>query len=96
MNNDNNGHLIYDLSKKKIVVTMNYQSVLVPTDLFDPTNRTESSNNKIQVDHFDVDHSIVRIDYSNSNEYKKKIQTTSIILKMGILMSQVTHNIWMI
>ena len=58
-NGDNNGHLIYDLSRDKIVVTTNYQSVPVPTDLFEPTNRTESSNNKIQVDHFDIKQSIV-------------------------------------
>ena len=57
-NDDNDGHVIYYLSRDKIVVIINYQSVPVPTDLFEPTNRTESSNNKIQVDHFDVDHPI--------------------------------------
>ena len=42
-NCNNNGCLIYDLSRDKIVVTTNYQSVPVPVDLFAPTNRTESS-----------------------------------------------------
>ena len=69
---DNNGHLIYDLLRDKIVVTTNYQLVPVPADLFEPTNKTESSNNKIQVDHFDVKHSIVWMDYSNNNEYKNR------------------------
>ena len=58
-NDDNNSHLISDLSRDKIVVTTNYQSVPVPADLFEPTKRTDSSNNKIQVDHFDVKHPIV-------------------------------------
>ena len=71
-NDDNNSHLIYDLSRDKIVITTNYQSVPVPTDLFEPSNRSESSNNKIQVDHFDVEHSIVQLDYSNNNKYKNR------------------------
>ena len=58
-NGDNNSYLMYDISRDKIVVTMNYQSVPVPADLFEPTNRTESSDNKIQVDHFDIKQSIV-------------------------------------
>ena len=32
-NGDNNGYLMYDLSRDKIVVTINYQSVPVPEDL---------------------------------------------------------------
>ena len=44
-NGDNNGHLIYDLSRDEIIDTTNYQSLPVPTDTFEPTNRTESSNN---------------------------------------------------
>ena len=57
-NDDNNSHLIYDLLRDKIVVTTNYQSVTVPADLFEQSNRTELSNNKIQIDHFIVEHSI--------------------------------------
>ena len=33
-------------------------------------NQTESSNNKIQVDHFDVKQSIVQVDCSNNNKYE--------------------------
>ena len=69
-NDDKNGQLIYNLSRDKIVVTINYQSVPVPTDLLEPTNKIDSPNNNIQNDHFDVNHSIVRMDYSNNNEYK--------------------------
>ena len=72
-NGDNTGHLIYDLSRDNIVVTPNYQSVPVPADLFELTNRTELSNNKIQVNHFDIRQSIVQMNYHNNNEYK--IQT---------------------
>ena len=71
-NGDNNYHLIYDLLRDKIAVIMNYQSVPVPEDLIEPMNRTESSNNKIQVDHFDIEQSIVQVDYSNNNEYESK------------------------
>ena len=56
---DNNSHFIYDLSRDKIIVPINYQSAPLTEDLIEPMNRTESSNNKIQVDYFDVDHSIV-------------------------------------
>ena len=50
-NNNNNGHLIYDLSTYKILVTMNYQSVPVPEDLIEAMYKTNSSNNRICVDH---------------------------------------------
>ena len=43
-NGDNNGHLICDLSRDKIVGTMNYQSVPVPGDLIEPMNKTDPSN----------------------------------------------------
>ena len=69
---NNNGCLIYDLSRDEIVVTTNYQSVSVPTDLFESTNITELSNNKIRVDHFDVKHSIVRMEDSNNNKNKNQ------------------------
>ena len=71
-NGDNNGHLIHDLSREKIVVTMNYQSVPVPGDLIEPMKKTDSSNNKIRVDHFDIKQSIVQVDYSNNNEYENE------------------------
>ena len=72
-NGDNNGHLIYDLWRDKVIVATNYQSVPVPADLFEPMNRTESSNNKIQIDHFDIKQSIVQMDYSNNNTYISRI-----------------------
>ena len=61
-NGDNNGHLINDLSRDKTVVIIDYQSVPVPEDLIEPMNRTESSNNKNQVDYFNIKQSIVRED----------------------------------
>ena len=71
---DNNSHLIYNLSRDKIVVTMKYQSVSVLGDLIEPMNKSDSSNNKIRDDHFDIKQSIVREDYSNNNKYDS--QTT--------------------
>ena len=63
-------------SMDNIVVTMKYQSVPVPGDLIEPMNKNCSSNNKILVDHFDIEQSIVWEDYSNNNEYYKyEIQT---------------------
>ena len=35
-------------------------------------NKTDSSNNKILVDHFDIEQSLVREDYSNNNKYKSQ------------------------
>ena len=50
------GHLIYKLSTDQILVTMKYQSlpVPVPEDLIKLTNKTDSSDNKIRIDHFDI------------------------------------------
>ena len=61
--------MIYDLSTDKIVVTMNYQSVPVHGDLIEPLNNTDSSNNKIRIDHFDTEPSVVRDDHHNNNKY---------------------------
>ena len=71
-NGDNNSHLIYDLSRDMIVVTTHYQSVPVPADIFEPTNRTEPSNNKFQVDHFDIKQPTVQMDNPNNNECKSQ------------------------
>ena len=48
---------------------MKYQSVPVLEDLIELMNKTDSSNNKIWVDHFDIEQSIFWEDYSNNNEY---------------------------
>ena len=63
---------MYDLSSDKIAVTMNYQSVPVPDDLIEPMNRTESSNNKNQVDHSNAEQSTIRVNYFNNNEYESR------------------------
>ena len=66
-NDDDNGHLIYRLSTDHILVTKEYQSVPVPEDLIKAISETDSYDNKIQVNHFDRDHSIVNDDHSNNN-----------------------------
>ena len=51
---DSDGHLIYKLSTDQILVTIKYQSVPVSEDLIETMNRTDSSENKIQIDHFNI------------------------------------------
>ena len=55
-NDDGNGHLIYRLSTDQILVTKEYQSVPVPENLIKAISETYSSDNKIQVNHFDSNH----------------------------------------
>ena len=59
---NNSGHLIYRLSTGQILVTKEWQSVPVSEDLIEAISKTDSYNNKIQVNHFNSDHSIVRDD----------------------------------
>ena len=61
-NDDGKSHLIYKLSMNQILVTMKYWSVPVPEDL-------NSSDNKIQINHFNIKQAIVWDDHSNNNEY---------------------------
>ena len=67
-NYDGNGNLTYRLSTDQILVTKEYQSVPVPEDLIEAINETDSSDNKIHVNHFNGDHSIVQDDYFNNND----------------------------
>ena len=67
--------MIYRLSTDQILVTKKYQSVPVPEDLIEAINKTDSSDNKIQVNYFDSDHSIVRDDHSNNNNEDKDGRT---------------------
>ena len=68
-NDDSNSHLIYKLSTDQILVTMKYQSVPVHEDLIKTMNKIDSSDNKIQIDHFNIEQSILRDDHSNNNKY---------------------------
>ena len=67
-NDNSNVHLIFELSTDQILVTMKYQSVTVPEDLTETMNKTDSSDNKIQIDHFDSNQSVVLDDHSNNND----------------------------
>ena len=64
-NNGDNSHLIYKLSTDQILVTIKYQSVPVPKDLIEAVNETDSSDNKIHVNHFNNDYFIVQDNHSN-------------------------------
>ena len=74
-NKDVNGHLIYKIFTDQILVTMKYQSVPVPEDLIKAINKTDSSNNKIQVDHVNSEDSIVQNDHSNNNKDEGQTQS---------------------
>ena len=67
LNDDGNIHLIYKLSMDQILFITKYQSVPVLEDPIDMMNKTDSSDNKIQINHFDNNQSIIRDDYSNKN-----------------------------
>ena len=67
-NDDGNGHLIYKLSMDQILVTTKYQSIPVPEDLIETMNKTNSSDNKIQINHFNSNQSVVWDDHSNNND----------------------------
>ena len=53
-NDNGNDHLIYKLSTDQILVTMKYQSVPVPKNLIKMMNKTDSSDKKIQINHFNI------------------------------------------
>ena len=72
-NGDNNGHLIYKISTDQVLVIMKYQSVPVPENLIKLTDKTDSSDKKIRIDHFDIEQSVVRDDYSNNSKYGSQI-----------------------
>ena len=67
-NDNGDGHLIFKLSTNQVLVTMTYQPIHLPEDLIEVINETDSSNNKIQVNHFDSNHSLVQDDHSNNNK----------------------------
>ena len=51
----------------QILVTTKYQSVSVPEDLIKTMDKTDSSDNKIQTNHFNSNQSIVWDNHSNNN-----------------------------
>ena len=51
---------------------MKYQSVPVPEDLIKTMNKTDSSDNKIRIDHFDIKQSVVGNNHSNNKEYNSQ------------------------
>ena len=53
---------------------MKYQSVPVPEDLIKAINKTDSSNNKIQVDHVNNKDSTIQDDHSNNNKDDSQTQ----------------------
>ena len=65
---DRNGHLIYKLSKDQKLVTIKRQLVPIPKNLIDPMNKIDSSDNKIEIDHFDSNQSVVPDDHFNNND----------------------------
>ena len=54
---------------------MKYQSVPVPENLIEAISETDLSDNKVQVNHFDSNHSIVQDDHSNNNNDDGRIHS---------------------
>ena len=52
----------------QILVIVKYQSVPVSKDLIEAISKTDQSDNKIQVNHFDSNHSIVQDDHFNNKD----------------------------
>ena len=71
-NCDGNSHLIYTLSTDQILVTMKYQSVPIPEDLIKLANTTDSSDSKIQINHFDIKQFVEQDNHSNNKEYNSQ------------------------
>ena len=67
-NDDGSGHLIYRLSTDQILVTKDCQSVPVPEDLIEAISKTDSYENKFQVNNFDRNYYTVQDDQSNNND----------------------------
>ena len=52
-------------------------------------NKTDPSDNKIQIDHLDIELSVVRDDHHDKNEYDSQTPNNNkTILKMGVMMNQ--------
>ena len=68
LNDNSNGNLIFKLSTKYILITIKYQLIHIPEDLFEAINETDSFNNKIQVNHFSSGYFIIQDDHSDNNK----------------------------
>ena len=67
LSDNDNRHLLYRLFTDQILVTKEYQSVPSPEELIEAISKPDLYDNKIQFNHFDSDHSIVRDDHSNNH-----------------------------
>ena len=53
LDDNGNGHFIFKLSPKQILVTKKYQPIHAPRDLIKTINEVDSFNNKIRTNNFD-------------------------------------------
>ena len=74
LNDKGNGHLIFKLSTKQILITAKYQPIHIPKDIIEAINGTDSFINKIQVTHFNSYHSIVQNNHSDNNKVEDQTQ----------------------
>ena len=63
-----NGHLIFKLSMKQILVIMKYQPIYTPEDIIEAINDEDLFNNKIQNNHFDSNHFTLQDDHFENYE----------------------------
>ena len=62
----------------EMLATMEYQSVPIPEDSIETMNKINSSDTKIQVNHFDSNQSIAWDDHSNNDNDDSKTQNSDI------------------
>ena len=72
LNDHSNSHLIFKLSTKQILATINWQPIHAPGDLIEAINEEDLFNNKIQTNYFDSDHFILQDNHSD--KYRDDIQ----------------------
>ena len=79
-NNDNIGHLIFELSTKQLLTKMKYQPVPVPVpeNLFKTINETDSFTTKIQIDQFDSDRFTAQDEHFNNTKDDDETQSNNV------------------
>ena len=78
LNNNGIGHLIFKLSTKEILTTMEYQPVPVHENIFETISETDSFTNKIQIDHANSNHFTVQNYHFNNTKDDDESQSNDV------------------
>ena len=77
-NNNSIGHLIFRLSTKHILITMKYEPIPLPNNLFKTISQKDSFTTKIQIDQFDSDRFIGQDDHFNDTKDDSQLQSRKV------------------